>query len=93
MATKHKKLSYREAMARVEEIVRQLDRQDVEIDQLAPLVDEAAQLLAQCREVLDSTTVKVNQTLRALTKRRDIDDEEDDDDVEDDFDDDDDDDD
>ena len=90
MGTKQKKLGYREAMSRGEEIVRQLDRQDVEIDQLAPLVDEAAALLAQCRETLDVTTLKVNQTLSDLTRRSVDDDDEDDDEPLDDFDDDDD---
>lgn len=67
MATRGKTFVYRDAMERVEAIVRELDRPDLSLDQLAPLVDEAAGLLVQCREVLNGTTLKVNATLARLT--------------------------
>ena len=49
---KKQTLSYEEAMARLEELVRKIESNDTGIDQLAALVKEAQQLAAFCREKL-----------------------------------------
>lgn len=67
MSDAEQPLSYRTSVARVEEIIRQIDRVDIDLDELAPLVEEAATLLAHCRALLDQTTVRVHQALERLS--------------------------
>lgn len=63
--------TYDEAIARIEQIVAQLDDDDVSIDELAPLVDEAAALIARCRDVLQATETRVSDALEALQRAAD----------------------
>lgn len=67
MSQEQQPLSYRASVARVEDIIRQIDRVDIDLDELAPLVEEAATLLAHCRGLLDQTTVRVQQALERLS--------------------------
>lgn len=60
-------LRYRDAVARVEEILRQMDQVDFDVDELAPLVEEAATLLTYCRGLLEATTLRVDGALARLT--------------------------
>lgn len=62
-----KELNYRDAMLRVEEIIRAIDRVELDVDALAPLVEEASELLAHCRGLLEATSVRVEGALARLT--------------------------
>lgn len=65
---------YREALARIEEILEELGGRDVDIDRMAPLVEEAAQLLKRCETRLSETEVRVRSALEVLQdKQEDID--------------------
>lgn len=54
-----KKLSFEEAMQRLDEIVRQLERGDVPLDASLTLFEEGSALIAQCSKQLDAAEQKV----------------------------------
>lgn len=58
--------SYNEALARIEEILEELGGRDVDIDRMAPLVEEAARLLKGCEQRLSQTEVRVREALAVL---------------------------
>lgn len=60
-------LTYRAAVAEIDDILREIESDDLDVDTLAPLVERAAALVENCRERLASTDVKVRQALDALT--------------------------
>lgn len=59
-----KKLTYNEAMARLEEITTKIQGGKVDIDELAGLLKEAQELVNFCREKL----YKVDEEIKALTE-------------------------
>ena len=59
-----KKMTYAEAMARLEEITATIQGGRVDIDQLTGLLKEAQQLVKFCREKL----YKVDEEIKALTE-------------------------
>ena len=54
-----KKLSFEEAMQRLDEIVRQLEKGDVPLDASLALFEEGSALIAQCSKQLDTAEQKV----------------------------------
>lgn len=65
-----KKQTYSEAMARLEEIVRLIEGNELEIDQLAEKIKEANELIAFCTEKLTKADAEVE---KLLAERRDSD--------------------
>ncbi len=57
---------YKNAMARLEEILSKIDNSEMEIDELALEVQEATQLLRKCRQILISTEKNVQEALAEL---------------------------
>ncbi|GEM_PF-303674 len=78
---KESKQSYSEAIARLDEILEDIDQSKVPIDILAERVVEAAGLLKRCKSVLTETEAKVKDVLQDLDKEfgEDADDDDDDD--------------
>ena len=62
--TNMKKMTYDEAMTRLEEITARIQGGKVDIDQLAGLLKEAQELVKFCREKL----YKVDEEIKALTE-------------------------
>lgn len=62
MRTK-KKESYSQAMARLEEIVRQIDDNQLEIDQLANKIKEANEIIAFCSDKLTKADQEIEKLL------------------------------
>lgn len=60
--------SYSEAIARLDEILEDIDQSKVPIDVLAERVVEAAGLLKRCKSVLTETEAKVKDVLQDLDK-------------------------
>ncbi|MBQ0158824.1 MAG: exodeoxyribonuclease VII small subunit [Bacteroidales bacterium] len=56
-------LSYAQAVARLEQIVSALESGKTDIDQISPLLQEAQQLLAQCKDKLTAVEQDVNRIL------------------------------
>lgn len=59
-----KKMTYAEAMNRLEEIVGKVQDGRIDIDELAGLLKEAQELIKFCREKL----YKVDEEIKALTE-------------------------
>ena len=62
-----KKITYNEAMTRLQEITARIQGGKVDIDQLAGLLKEAQELVQFCRDKL----YKVDEEIKALTERED----------------------
>lgn len=56
-----KKLSFEQAMTRLEEIVRDLERGDAPLEQSLLLFEEGSKLLRQCTGLLDKAEQKVSR--------------------------------
>ncbi|MDO4185431.1 MAG: exodeoxyribonuclease VII small subunit [Bacteroidales bacterium] len=54
-----KKETYAQAMERLEQIVRQIDNGDLDIDELATNIKEAKQIIAACTEKLTQVDKEV----------------------------------
>lgn len=65
---KEDKKSYSDAIARLDEILEDIDQSKVPIDVLAERVVEAAGLLKRCKSVLTETEAKVRDVLQDLDK-------------------------
>jgi exodeoxyribonuclease VII small subunit len=59
-------MKYSEAVKRLEEILENVDRSNVGIDELADLVKEASDLIKNCRNILTSTEQNVQESLEEL---------------------------
>ena len=57
---------YKNAMARLEEILSRIDNSEMEIDELAGQVQEATELLRKCRQILIATKKNVQEALNSL---------------------------
>ncbi len=62
------KKTYTEAIARLDEILEQIDQNQVPLDELAARVEEASELLKFCKDVLTKTEAKVSGVLEELEK-------------------------
>ena len=58
-----KELTYEQAIGRVEQIVGSLERQETSLDELAPLLKEAQELLTFCKARLLKAEEDINKTL------------------------------
>ena len=58
-----KKQSFEQAMSRLEEIVKILERGECGLDESLKLFEEGAKLSGQCNEMLDQAEQKVNLLL------------------------------
>jgi len=59
-------IKYSEAVKRLEEILENVDRSNVGIDELADLVKEASDLIKTCRNILTNTERNVQESLEDL---------------------------
>jgi exodeoxyribonuclease VII small subunit len=59
-------IKYGIAIKRLEEILENVDRSNVNIDELAELVKEAAELIKTCRSILLKTEEDVDESLKSL---------------------------
>lgn len=62
------KLTYETAMARLEELVRQVENNEQGIDKLAAQLKEAQQLIAFCKERLYATDEEIKKILQNVEK-------------------------
>jgi exodeoxyribonuclease VII small subunit len=56
-----KKVSFEEAIGRLEEIVRQLEKGDVPLEDSIRLYEEGMKLGKMCRKILDEADLRVRQ--------------------------------
>lgn len=62
-----KKQSFEQAMERLEEIVKRLERGECELDESLKLFEEGARLAGVCNEMLDRAEQKVSLLLNEQT--------------------------
>jgi exodeoxyribonuclease VII small subunit len=61
-----KKLSYKEAMREIEEIVAKLENNQLDIDELSENVKKVSELIAFCKSKLHETEEEVEKILNAI---------------------------
>lgn len=66
--TKETKPRYQEAFAELEQIVREIESEAVDVDQLAAKVKRASELIRICREKLTATETDVQEILKEINK-------------------------
>lgn len=59
-------LSYKEAMAQLEQIVHKIENEEPDVDDLSHMVKKASELMQFCRKKLKSTEEEINLTLEKL---------------------------
>ena len=63
MAMAKKKETYSQAMARLETIVRQVDSNELEVDELVEKIKEANEIIAFCSEKLKKADTEIEKLL------------------------------
>lgn len=66
MTKKKEPASYKDAIARIETIIEQVDATEQDVDALGPLVEEATGLLAWCKARLEQTRLRVDAALERI---------------------------
>ena len=59
-------LSYKEAMAQLEQIVHKIENEEPDVDELSTLVKKASELMSFCKKRLKATEEEINETLERL---------------------------
>lgn len=57
-----KKLSYKESLIELENIIKSIENDAVDVDEMNALVKRAAQLIQDCKKKLKGTEEDLNQT-------------------------------
>lgn len=64
--SKEQKLSYQEAFKELEKIVKDIEHESINVDELSEKVKRATILINICREKLKSTEKDVNQIIKDI---------------------------
>ncbi len=67
---KMNKISYKEAMEKLEAIVAELESDEIPVDELAEKVGEASRLIRICKSVLYKTEEEVNKVLKEMQEEK-----------------------
>lgn len=62
-----KDFSFKDAMTRIEEIIRNIEKGELDIDKLASEVKTATELIKECQKKLKTTEEEINSIFRDLT--------------------------
>ena len=63
-----KGLSYKEAISEIEEILRQIENDEPDVDQLSEKVKRLSVLVSWCREKLHNTEEEIEKILKEIEK-------------------------
>lgn len=66
--TAKKGLSYKEAIAEIEDILRQIEQEEPDVDQLSEKVKRLSILVTWCREKLHNTEEEIEKILKEIEK-------------------------
>ncbi len=61
-------IKYKEAVERLDEIIAELDKDDVDVDELAEQVKEAVELIRLCKSRIDKAEMEVKKVVDDLNK-------------------------
>ncbi len=62
----NKKISYKEAMTEIEEILEKIENEELDVDELAEKVKRVSVLLKTCKDKLHKTNQQVEQVLKEM---------------------------
>jgi exodeoxyribonuclease VII small subunit len=68
MNTGKKNVSYKEAVIEIEEIIRQLENNELDVDELSDKVKRVSQLVTLCKEKLHNTEQEIDKILKEMDK-------------------------
>jgi len=69
MTTIKKGLSYKEAITEIEEILREIEEDEPDVDQLSEKVKRLSALVTWCREKLHNTEEEIEKILKDIEKK------------------------
>ena len=61
-----KTTSYKEAITEIEEILKQLDNNELDVDELSDKVKRVSQLVTLCKEKLHNTEQEIDKILKEM---------------------------
>lgn len=61
-----KKLNYKQALEEIEQIVRKIENEELDIDELSSMVKRAAELIKMCKGKLKDTTADLENIIENL---------------------------
>jgi exodeoxyribonuclease VII small subunit len=62
-----KEFSFSEAVVEIEEILKQIESGELDVDKLSVEVKRASELIRQCQKKLKTTEEEINDIFKALT--------------------------
>lgn len=62
-----KKISYKEAMAEIEQVIQEIENDELDVDLLSEKVKRVAFLLEICKDKLYKTEQEVEEVLKSMT--------------------------
>jgi exodeoxyribonuclease VII small subunit len=63
-----KKMTYKDAIEELEEIVNGIENEDVDVDELSKKVERASKLLSICSDKLKKTEEEVDKVIEQINK-------------------------
>ena len=66
MNTVKKSISYKEAISEIEEILRQLEDNELDVDELSEKVKRVSHLVTLCKEKLHNTEQEIDKILKEM---------------------------
>jgi len=61
-----KSVSYKDAVTEIEEILRQLENNELDVDELSEKVKRVSQLITLCKEKLHNTELEIDKILKDM---------------------------
>lgn len=69
MNVSKKPVSYKEAITEIEEILRQLENNELDVDELSEKVKRVSQLVTLCKEKLHNTEKEIDKILKEMDNK------------------------
>jgi len=69
MNVSKKTVSYKEAITEIEEILRQLENNELDVDELSEKVKRVSQLVTLCKEKLHNTEKEIDKILKEMDNK------------------------
>jgi len=69
MTVGKKTVSYKEAINEIEEILRQLENNELDVDELSEKVKRVSSLVSLCKEKLHNTEVEIDKILKEMDNK------------------------
>jgi len=64
-----KSVSYKDAITEIEDILRQLENNELDVDELSEKVKRVSQLVTLCKEKLHNTELEIDKILKEMDNK------------------------